>query len=105
MTRTVVLRERHAWIAAVAVLAVSLAWLAALDVVLLTGLRWAGWPALATVGRALGHALQAVLRQTGPVAWALPSAVAATATLAAAALVAALFRRRPAAARGGLRHG
>ena len=93
------MRERHAWIAVTAVLATSMAWLAAVSTALLLGAYAAQLSDWVVVLRALGRALLHLTRAGGPIA------LTALAALAAAGLtLAAALPRRPRAIRS-VRHG
>jgi hypothetical protein len=73
-------RERHVWIAVVAVLWTSLSWLAAIDLALLVGANeW--WARAWVVVRALLTAARAILEQGLPVAAAASLALAVAGAL------------------------
>jgi hypothetical protein len=81
LTKADVVRERHVWIAVTAVLATSLAWLVAVDLVWLASTLVTRFPEALAVSRALSRAALAVGRLGGP---------AALAALAVAGLLLAL---------------
>ena len=76
MNETRGVRERHAWIAVVAVLATSMVWLAAVNVALLLQGHGFDTPAAVVVGRALLHAAVLLVERC----WLmLPAGIAASA--------------------------
>ncbi|MBI5709397.1 MAG: hypothetical protein HZC42_03710 [Candidatus Eisenbacteria bacterium] len=97
MTDSRMARERVAWIAVVAVLATSLAWLAVIDLVLLAGAYGHRLPEVFVVARALLRAGRLLVTQGWP---GTPAALIVWTGLGAVALAA----RPGALSRSGLGH-
>ena len=81
MTALGVRRERQAWIAAVAILATSLAWLAAIDLVLLLAAHGRGLEAVLAVLRVMLKVARTLVEHSLPVVPAIMFALVAIGVL------------------------